>query len=125
VSRPEVLGLHGIVFSTPDPEALAARLQDLLGLPALRRTRSEIVLGSGPECFLAIRRRAHSGGASLEEIHVAVSDISRARRRTLPDPLGGDSWSRNISDRLTLTVREFRHPPRGKWRRRRPPDGSG
>jgi hypothetical protein len=107
--RPEPLGIHGLVFSSARPASLARRWIELTGLKPLRRSRSEIVLG-GPELFVVVRKRRAISATRLEEVHIAVEEIAVTRRKTLPDPLGGDSWKRMLGD-LALVVREFRRPP--------------
>lgn len=117
---PSLLGVHGLVFSSVEPEALAKRWSRLTGLGVLRRSRREIVLG-GPELFVTIRRAvAKSAPAdSIEEVHLAVEEIGGTGRKSEKDSLGGESWSRTLGS-LVLFVREFRRPPARKWRRRRP-----
>ena len=119
--RLELLGIHGLVIRARDRKRLAKRLGDLLGLPVLRRSRGEIVLGGGPELFIAVRAATRSRPEGLEEIHIAVEEIATARRKTIEDALGGDSWTRSLGAGLTLTVRQFRRPPGRRWRKNRPP----
>lgn len=118
--RPSLLGVHGLVFSSAEPEALAKRWSRLTGLGVLRSSRREIVLG-GPELFVAIRRAVGKAppAESIEEVHLAVEEIGATGRRSERDSLGGESWSRTLGS-LVLFVREFRRPPARKWRRRRP-----
>ncbi|HVE66354.1 MAG TPA: hypothetical protein VNC59_07220 [Thermoanaerobaculia bacterium] len=112
-----LLGVHGIVLSSPDPEALAARWQTLTGLVPLRRSRREIVLG-GPELFVVVRRGRRTSTDTVLEVHLAVEDIAATRRKSTRDALGGDSWSRSVGA-FDLVVRQFRRPPAKAWRRRR------
>lgn len=114
---PELLGIHGLVFSSADPSALAERWSSLTGSTALRRSRREIVLG-GPELFVIVRRSKKGSADALEEVHLAVEDLAATRRKSTKDPLGGDSWSRRVGD-FVLVVRQFRRPPSASWRRRR------
>lgn len=117
---PALLGVHGLVFSSTEPDALAKRWSRLTGLRVLRRTRREIVLG-GPELFVTVRRAGGkaAGADVLEEVHLAVDEIGTTGRESQEDALGGDSWSRALGP-LVLFVREFRRPPSKAWRRRRP-----
>jgi hypothetical protein len=117
----DLLAIHGIVLRSADVESLAKRLRGLLGLPVFRRTRREIVLGHGAELFNALRRATRSRGEGIEELHIAVKEIAPARRTACEDPLGGDSWTRPLGNGLSLTVRQFRRPPRKAWRKPRPP----
>jgi hypothetical protein len=117
----ELVGIHGLEIRSADPAALARRLSDLLGLPVLRRSRGEIVLGRGPELFIAVRRAGRSQPEGVEEVHVAVKEIAASRRKAREDALGGDSWTRPLDHALSLTVREFRRAPGKAWRRKRPP----
>lgn len=116
---PELLGLHGLVFSSADPNALVDRWSELTGVTPLRRSRREIVLG-GPELFVIVRRSKKGSADSLEEVHLAVEEIAPTRKAAREDALGGDSWSRKIGE-FVLVVREFRRAPARPWRRRRPP----
>jgi hypothetical protein len=117
---PTLLGVHGLVFSSAKPEALSRRWSRLTGLRILRRSRREIVLG-GPELFVTVRRAAGKSVSAdaLEEVHLGVEDIGATGRRSGKYSLGGESWSRSLGP-LLLFVREFRRPPAGNWRRRRP-----
>ena len=117
---PSLLGVHGLVFSSAEPEALAKRWSRLTGLGVLRRSRREIVLG-GPELFVTIRRAVGKSAPadSIEEVHLAVEEIGATGRKSEKDSLGGESWSRTLGS-LVLFVREFRRPPARNWRRRRP-----
>jgi hypothetical protein len=117
---PTLLGIHGLVFSSAEPEALAKAWSRLTGLAVLRHSGSEIVLG-GPELFVTVRRaRWKAAGAdALEEVHLAAEEIGKTGRKSQEDSLGGDSWSCALGP-VTLVVREFRRPPAGNWRRRRP-----
>ena len=116
---PELLGIHGLVFSSADPNALAKRWSELTGSTPLRRSRREIVLG-GPELFVTVRRSKKGSADVLEEVHLAVEEIGSTRRAAREDALGGDSWSRKVGE-FVLVVREFRRAPARPWRRRRPP----
>ena len=112
-----LLGVHGIVLSSADPAALAARWRKLTGLAPLSRSRREIVLG-GPELFVIVRKNRGASTDALEEVHLAVEDIAATRRKAARDALGGDSWSRSVGA-FDLVVRQFRRPPGKAWRRRR------
>ncbi|HZI65752.1 MAG TPA: hypothetical protein VFF17_04235 [Thermoanaerobaculia bacterium] len=112
-----LLGVHGLVFSSPDPDALASRWKKLTGLAPLRRSRREVVLG-GPELFVIVRRGAKAAGDALEEVHVAVEEIGATGKKGSEDALGGDSWSRSAGS-FDVVVRQFRRPPGRAWRRRR------
>lgn len=114
-----LLGFHGLVFSSPDPTALARRWEELTGLRPLRRSRREVVLG-GPELFVVVRRARPGSPESLDEVHLAVDELAATGRRGEPDALGGDSWSRRAGASV-LVVRQFRRPPGRKWVRRRHP----
>jgi hypothetical protein len=118
--RATLLGVHGLVFTSTEPDALAKEWSRLTGLRVLRRSRREVVLG-GPELFVSVRRarRGSVGPDSLEEVHLAVEAISSTGRKSRRDALGGDSWSRALAP-IVLVVREFRRPPAKAWRRRRP-----
>ena len=117
----DLLAIHGIAIRSRDVESLAKRLRGLLGLPVLRRSRREVVLGHGPELFIALRRATRSRPEGVEEFHIAVKEIAPARRNAREDPLGGDSWTRPLGNELSLTVRQFRRPPRKAWRKARTP----
>jgi hypothetical protein len=118
VSAAEWLGVHGLVIRARDPRAVAARLRRILGWSTLASTKSEIRVGIGPEMFLAIRRDPGAGDRiTLENLQVAVRGISGLRRKAHDDALGGDSWTRSAGEGLSITVREFRRPPRVRWRR--------
>lgn len=117
----DLLAIHGIAIRSSDVESLAKRLRGLLGLPVLRRTHREVVLGHGPELFIAVRRATGSRPEGIEEFHVAVKEVAPARRQARRDPLGGDSWTRSLTNELSLTVRQFRRPPNRGWRRKRSP----
>lgn len=116
--EPELLGFHGLTFRSPDPEKLAARWQKLTGLPVLRRSPREIVLGHGPELFVAFRRAAAFGADRLEEAHLAVKKIAETRKKAQPDALGGDSWEREAG-RVLVVGRQFRRPPSARWKKNR------
>ena len=117
---PEVRGLHGIALRVSDPEAFARRLRQLTGIRVLRRNRSEIVLGTGPEMFLSLRRAAAEESAAVAELHVAVEKLSATGRRGEPDALGGLSWRRQVTEDVAVVVREFATAPSGRWRAPRP-----
>ena len=70
--------------------------------------------------FVVVRKGAAGSPDVLEEVHLAVEDVAATRRKALPDPLGGDSWSRSLGS-FDLVVRQFRRPPERSWRRKRPP----
>ncbi|MEO8432932.1 MAG: hypothetical protein ABI592_15615 [Acidobacteriota bacterium] len=116
---PSPLAFHGIGIRAHDPQALARRCRDLLGWRTLSSSRREIVLGEGPELFLAIRPTRSGEAEGVEEIHLAVEHLKRSRRRATEDSLGGDSWSVSLLAVLALTMREFRRAPKPRWRRRR------
>jgi len=118
-TAPTPLAFHGIGIRARDPEALARRLRRLLGWDVLRRTSREVVLGGGPELFIAIRRGSPGGTEGVDELHLAVEGIPRSRRKTEEDPLGGDSWSAAIGNGLTLTVREPKRAPARRWVKKR------
>jgi hypothetical protein len=118
------LAFHGIVIRSRDPKALARRLRAVLGWRVLRETAREIVLGDGPELFVTIRRAAlrragRDAVEGVEEIHLAVKDIRRARRKTEEDALGGDSFSAEVAPGLTLAVRELKRAATKSWVKRR------
>jgi len=115
--RPVPVAFHGITFRARDPEALARRARAILGWPVLRKTRREIVLGDGPELFLRIVRGEPDG---VVELHLAVEKLSKSRRRTERDDLGGDSCSEDLIEGLALTLREFKRAPGRKWNKKRP-----
>ena len=119
MKKPTPLGFHGVTVRARDPEALAERCRALLGWNVLRRRRGEIVLGAGPELFVEIRRAGRGKPDGVEQVHLAVNHLDRSRR-SRPDELGGDSWTRPLTDVLALTVREFRRAPAAKWRKQRP-----
>lgn len=115
--EPELLGFHGLVLRSADPPALAQQWMELTGLPILRRTAREIVLGRGPELFVTIRRSRPGVADGIEEAHLAVKRLADTGRRGEPDPLGGDSFSRGAGE-LRLTMRELRRPPAPRWRKK-------
>lgn len=117
---PDLLGFHGLVLGSPEPEALAARWAELTGLPALRRSRREVVLGSGPELFVTIRRLRRGEPERILEAHLAVRELAKTRRKGKPDALGGDSWRRRAGA-LDLVVRELARSPGAGWRKKRKP----
>ena len=120
MKRAQWLGLHGLVLRSRDPRAVAKRLDRMLGWRTLSASRDEFVVGTGPELFVAVRRdRNAGGGVFLDEVHLAVKNVSASRRAAEPDALGGESWSRSAGSGLSVTVREFVRPPQGRWRRRR------
>jgi hypothetical protein len=114
--RPVPVAFHGIAFRARHPEALARRAREIFGWKILRKTRSEIVLGDGPELFLRIVRGEPDG---VVELHLAVENLSKSRRRTERDDLGGDSRSENLIEGVALTLREFKRAPGPKWRKKR------
>jgi len=118
-TAPTPLAFHGIGIRARDPEALARRLRRLLGWDVLRRTSREVVLGGGPELFIAIRKGSPDGTAGVDELHLAVEGIRRSRRKTKEDPLGGDSWAAEIAGPLTLVIREPKRAPAKRWAKRR------
>ena len=111
------LGFHGVVLPVRDPEAEARRWSAALGWPVLRRSRREVVLGKGPELFVAFVRASGSGEASIPELHLAVEELREAGRES--DSMGGESVRREFSA-ARLCVREFSRPPDGRWRRASP-----
>ena len=115
--RPVPVAFHGIALRVRDPEAVARRARAILGWPVLRKARGEIVLGEGPELFLRILRGELEG---VVEMHLAVEDLSKSRRKTERDDLGGDSRSEDLVESLALTLREFKRAPRAKWKKKRP-----
>jgi hypothetical protein len=120
VKRSERLGFHGIVVVADDPTASARRWRELAAFPVLRRTRSEVVLGAGPELFVALRRPRRGEKPGVVELHLAVKEIARTRRRAAPDALGSDSWARPLREGGRLVVREFKRAPGRLWRKKRP-----
>lgn len=118
----EILGFHGLVFRSADPERTAKEWRAMLGLPVLRRQRGEIVLGAGPELFVRILKGRRGEAEGLVEIHAAVEEISATGRKSAPDPLGGDSWSRAAGE-TRVWVRQFRRAPSAAWRKKRKPAG--
>jgi len=114
------LAFHGVVIRARDPRALARKLREVLGWGVLRASSREIVLGDGPELWIAIRPSPKSESESVAELHLAVKDIARSRRKAEEDPLGGDSWSAEIGNALTLTVREPKRAPARSWVKKRP-----
>ena len=118
--QPDLLGFHGLVLGSTDPQALAVRWQELTGLPVLRRSRREFVLGHGPELFVTIRRLRRGEPDRLLEAHLAVKDLAKTRRSGEPDALGGDSWRRRAGS-LDLVLRELARPPGAGWRKKRKP----
>jgi hypothetical protein len=112
-----LLGVHGLVLSSADPDGLAARWRNLTGLTPLRRSRREIVLG-GPELFVIVRRSKKGSADALEEVHLAVEEIGATGKKAKPDAMGGNSWSRKAGG-FDLVVRQFRRRPASAWRRRR------
>ena len=107
----EALGFHGLVLPSRDPEGEARRWTAALGWPVLRRSRHEVVLGLGPELFVALVR-VRGGAAPPPEVHLAVRELRDAHRRK--DPLGGDSVKRDFGA-ARLIVREFCRPPASNW----------
>ena len=116
---PAPVAFHGIAVRASDPDAAARRAREILGWPVLRRTRSEIVLGEGPELFLRIVRARRGESEGVSELHLAVENLSKSRRKTSPDPLGGDSRSDALIRGVALTLREFRRAPKGAWKKKR------
>ncbi len=116
---PIPLAFHGIVIRVREPEAVARTIRELLGWRTLSRGAHDIVLGEGPELFLAIRKTGRGETEGVESLHLAVERLSRSRRRSAPDALGGDSWTRPLIGDLALTVREFRRAPGSRWRAKR------
>ena len=117
--RPVPIAFHGITIRAADPVAAARRAAGILGWPVLRRRRGEVVLGEGPELFLRFVRAAPGEAAGVAELHLAVEELARIRRRTERDDLGGDSAAAMLGDGLALTLREFTRAPGPKWKRPR------
>lgn len=113
----EALGFHGLVLPSRDPEGEAGRWTAALGWPVLRRSRNAVVLGLGPELFVALVR-VREGDDPLPEVHLAVRELRDANRRK--DPLGGDSVNRDFSA-ARLIVREFCRPADSDWSPARAP----
>lgn len=118
--RPVPVAFHGIAIRTADPEAAARKAAGILGWPVLRRSRSEVVLGEGPELFLRILRARRGEDDGVAELHLAVENLARGRRKTKPDPLGGDSRTDQLIEGVALTLREFKRAPGGGWKKKRP-----
>jgi hypothetical protein len=118
-NRPVPVAFHGIAIRARDPEAVARRVARILGWPVLRKNRSEIVLGEGPELFLRIVRAERGEADGVAELHLAVEELSKSRRNTEADALGGDSRSDALIDGLFVTLREFKRAPGRKWKRPR------
>ena len=78
----EILGFHGVVLRTDRLEEDARRWSKALGLPILRRTADVIVLGSGPEFFVELRRVRGNASSGTQEVHVAVRGLRGAREPT-------------------------------------------
>ena len=120
MSAVERRGFHGIVVRASDPEACARRWTELAGFSVLRRSRSEIVLGAGPELFVSIRRARAGELPGILELHLAVEKLRATRRRGEKDALGGISWRRELTDGVALVVREFTEAPKPRWKKPRP-----
>jgi hypothetical protein len=118
-NHPAPVAFHGLAIRARNPEAAARRAAAILGWPILRKSRNEIVLGEGPELFLRFLRAAPGQREGVDEIHLAVEDLSKSRRKTEADALGGDSRTETVTDGVALTLREFKRAPRGKWKRPR------
>jgi catechol 2,3-dioxygenase-like lactoylglutathione lyase family enzyme len=108
------LGVHGVVIRVEDLAAAERAFRKALGIPVLRRTRREVVLGDGPELFITLRRAAGVRSTVLEEIHVAVRGLET--RAAGSDALGGVAVLRRVSG-SSLWVREFRSEPSPSWRK--------
>lgn len=117
---PKSVAFHGITLHASRPEALARRLRAVLGWPTLVSSRREIILGNGPELFIQILRSRRGQSDGVSEIHLAVEDLSKTRRKTTSDPLGGEAVSAELDAGLHLTLREFQRAPARRWRRKRP-----
>jgi len=117
--RPVPIAFHGITLRARDPEAAARKVAAILGWPMLRSSRNEIVLGDGPELFLRIVRARQGESDAVAEIHLAVEKLAKSRRKTAPDPLGGDSRSDQLTEGVALTLREFKRAPAGSWKKPR------
>lgn len=117
--RSALLGFHGLVFRSADPRRLAEEWRSLSGIGPLRKTREGYVLG-GPELFVIVRKGRAASADTLDEVHLAIENVAATRRKTVEDPLGGDSWSRRLGS-LDLVVRQFQRAPSGSWRRKRSP----
>lgn len=118
--QPDLLGFHGLVLGSPDFQVLAGRWAELTGLPVLRRSRREIVLGHGPELFVTIRRLRRGEPDRLLEAHLAVRELAETGRPGEPDALGGDAWRRRAGS-VDLVVRELARAPGAGWRKKRKP----
>lgn len=118
-NRPVPIAFHGITIRAGDLEAAERRARRILGWPVLRRTRSEVILGEGPELFVRITRARRGEAEGVSELHLAVEKLSKDRRKTAPDPLGGDSRSEELIPQAALTLREFKRAPSGTWKRKR------
>jgi hypothetical protein len=113
-ASPQLLGFHGLVVETSEPEMDARRWASRTGLPVLFRGKREIVLGEGPELFVCLRRAR--GPMRITEAHLAVRGLSP--RGASADALGGDSC-RVAMGEILLALREFRRAPSRRWKPRR------
>ncbi|HYK43214.1 MAG TPA: hypothetical protein VE007_12560 [Thermoanaerobaculia bacterium] len=118
-NAPVPVAFHGIAIRAVDPDAVARRAAAMLGWPVLRRSRAEIILGDGPELFLRIVRARRGENEGLAELHLAVEELAKSRRKTVPDPLGGDSRTGELMRGVALTLREFKRAPAGAWKKKR------
>ena len=119
--RPTPVAFHGIAVRVRDPRAAARRIRGVLGWRVLFETSREIVLGDGPELFLSLRRAGGNTRSGVEEMHLAVEKLALSRRKSRADALGGDSWTVDIADGVSLVVRELRRAPGKRWRKARRP----
>jgi hypothetical protein len=104
-----IRGIHGVVLEVADPAREARRWSRALGLPVLRRRRSEIVLGS-LAFFVVLRKSARE--ARVAELHVAVEGLKDPRLER--DDLGGRHVAREVAG-ARLVVRELKEPPSRAW----------
>lgn len=116
---PVPVAFHGIAIRANDPDAVARKAAGILGWPVLRRRRGEIVLGDGPELFLRILRARRGEREGVSELHLAVEQLAKTRRKTEPDALGGDSRTDEILEGVALTLRDFQRAPKGTWKKKR------
>ena len=116
-----ILGFHGVVLRTENPEKDARQWRRRMNLRVLHRSAREIVLGQGPEFFVVLRAARAGQAEQIEEIHVAVKALRQGGAES--DRLGGRSVSRKAGA-IRLVLRQFIGAPRRAWpeKRREPPD---